>query len=65
MTAHNDTYRATVDIFVAPGVRAFRPGEVVPAEVIENLGIQTKVAKEGTKAAQAALPSTGTPTPAK
>jgi len=61
MTAHNDIYRATVDIFVAPGVRAFRPGEIVPAEVITNLSIEAKVAKEGTKAAQAALPATGTP----
>lgn len=54
--ANADIYRATVDIFVAPGVRAFRPGEIVPASVIENLGIQSKVAKQGTKAAAAVLP---------
>ncbi len=52
----NDTYRATVDIFVAPGVRAFRPGEIVPASVVKNLGIEAKVAKQGTKAAAAVLP---------
>jgi len=59
MTA-SDTYRATVDIFVAPGVRAFRPGEIVPAEVIKNLGIEAKVAKQGTKAAQAVAPTPAT-----
>ena len=58
MTA-SDTYRAVVDIFVAPGVRAFRPGEIVPAEVIKNLGIEAKVAKQTTKAAKDALPAPG------
>lgn len=54
--ANTDIYRATVDIFVAPGVRAFRPGEIVPESVIKNLGIESKVAKQGTKAAIAVLP---------
>lgn len=47
-------YIATEDIFVGPHVRAFRKGDVVPESVIENLGVQDKVASERTKAATAA-----------
>jgi hypothetical protein len=49
------TYIATEDIYVAAGVAAFRKGNVVPAAVVENLGIKDKVASATTKAAQAAV----------
>lgn len=45
---------ATEDIQVAPGVYAFRKGDVVPASVVDSLGIKDKVDSESTKAATAA-----------
>ena len=56
------TYIATEDIYVARGVRAFSAGQAVPASVVENLGIQDKVASDRTKAAKAAAKDAADPT---
>ena len=45
-------YIATADIAAAPGVFAFRKGDVVPASAVENLKAHDKVASERTKAAK-------------
>jgi hypothetical protein len=46
---------ATADIYAAPGVLAYRKGQVVPASAVENLGAKDKVASERTKAAATAV----------
>lgn len=46
---------AIQDIFISPGVRAFRAGDSVPDSVVDNLGIQDKVASPRAKSAQAAV----------
>lgn len=48
------TYRATADIYVARGVRAYSVGDVVPDDAVKNLGVSDKVAKENTTAAKKA-----------
>jgi hypothetical protein len=47
------TYIATADIEAAPGVLAFKKGDIVPASAVKNLKAETKVA-EAAKAAPAA-----------
>lgn len=49
------TYIAITDIYVARGVRAFSQGETVPESVVENLGVQDKVASARTNAAKDAV----------
>lgn len=49
------TYIATEDIYVARGVRAFSKGDTVPASVVDNLGVQDKVASARTNAAKDAV----------
>lgn len=49
------TYVATEDIFAAPGVRAFRKGDVVPSDIAALPEVKDKVASSSTKAAQEAV----------
>ncbi len=49
------TVRATQDIYAAPGVLAYRKGDIVPDSAVTNLGVQDKVAGEKTKAVAEAV----------
>lgn len=55
------TYRATKTIYAGPGVIAFNVGDVVPEDAVKNLSAESKVAKDGTKAASAATAPKDTP----
>jgi len=52
---------ATENIYAAPGILAFTKGMVVPADAVENLKVQDKVASQRTKAAAEAIESLVTP----
>ena len=52
------TYIATADIEAAPGVYAFRKGDVVPVSAVENLKAHELVASSRTKAAAEVLKDT-------
>lgn len=49
-------YIATADIFAATGVRAYRRGDTVHADAVENLDCRDKVASRASKAAKEAAP---------
>lgn len=49
------TVRATADIYAAPGVLAFRKGDVVPDSVAKLPEVKDKVASEKTKAVETAV----------
>ncbi len=49
------TLRATADIYAAPGVLAYRKGDVIEKDAAERLGATDKVATEQTKAVAEAV----------
>lgn len=49
------TIRATEDIYLAPGVLAFRKGDIVPASAAKHPAAEGKTATERTKAVATAV----------